>query len=244
MISMVQDGHLGGYVAGGDPGTWCPHLWTWLVERFQIRSVLDLGCGEGHAARYFRGLGCDVMGVDGCEQAIRDSVIADSVVLHDFCNGPFKPPRRFDLVWSCEFLEHIDEQYLANVLATLSLADKGVAVTHAFPGQPGHHHVNCRSSAYWIEMFDQAGYDARLDHSLSARRATLADYHRLNHFARSGLVAVPQSSRAKELPSLTTLQRAGREPSWQSRGKELVLNGQTRLAKTWNKLSRRHRQVA
>lgn len=245
MIPMVQDRHLGGYVAGGDPGTWSPRLWAYLVRKYEIRSVLDMGCGEGHAANFFRSLGCDVLGVDGCEQAIRDSVISDSVRLHDFCDGPFQPGRRFDLVWSCEFLEHIDEQFLPHVLATLQLADKLIAVTHAFPGQPGHHHVNCRVSAYWIEVLERVGLDCRLNDSLAARRATLGDYHRLNHFARSGLIAVPFGDAADQhLPPLDELVAAGARPGFSARTKEMVLAGQTKLARTWVKLTQRQARHA
>lgn len=245
MIPMIQDRHLGGYVAGGDPGTWCPKLWSFLVRKHAIRSVLDLGCGEGHAARFFRGLGCEVLGVDGCEQAIRDSVIPDAVALHDFRNGPFEPGRRFDLVWSCEFLEHIDEEFLPNVLATLTLADKRIAVTHAFPGQPGHHHVNCRTTAYWIEVLHRVGLDCRLGDSLAARRATLGDYHRLNHFARSGIVAAPVANAAdRRLPSLQELQIAGKNPSFTAHSHEIVLAGQSKVARTWIKLTRRKERHA
>ena len=239
MIPMVEDRHLGGYVAGGDPGTWTPQLWEHLVDAYDIRSVLDVGCGEGHSTRFFRSLGCDVLGVDGCAQAIRDSVLPGSVTLHDFCDGPFDPGRRFDLVWSCEFLEHIDEQYLPNVLATLALADKAIAVTHAFPGQPGHHHVNCQPTSYWIEMLAGIGYDCRLTDTVAARRATWGDYHRLNHFGRSGLVATPLAgAKERPLPEFSAFQQAAAQPSWSTRGKELALKGHSKLGRTWLKMTK------
>ena len=97
-FTLVGDGHLGGYVPGGDPGTWCPHLWSWVVRRFQVRSVLDVGCGEGHSTRFFQGLGCAVTGVEGCGRAIRDSVAPASVVQHDFCDGPYLASRPPDLI--------------------------------------------------------------------------------------------------------------------------------------------------
>ena len=45
--------HLGGYIVGGDDATYYPHLWDWLVSARGVKSVVDVGCGEGHAARYF-----------------------------------------------------------------------------------------------------------------------------------------------------------------------------------------------
>jgi SAM-dependent methyltransferase len=197
-LMMVKDRHLGGYIHGGDPGTWCPHLWSWVVKEFQIRSVLDIGCGEGHATKFFRDLGCDVVGVDGCAQAIHDSVIPDHVVLHDFCEGAFVPERSFDLIWSCEFLEHVGEEYLPNILGTFAHTAKVILATHAFPERRrsrarskrhhGHHHVNCRPSSYWIRHIEGAGFECQVDGTRRARTITLADYPGINHFARSGLL--------------------------------------------------------
>jgi hypothetical protein len=33
-------------------------------------------------------------------------------------------------------------------------------MTHALPGKNGHHHVNCRTEDYWIDMFKK--YDFSL----------------------------------------------------------------------------------
>jgi len=98
----VDEGHLGGYIRGrqsatptvfafehGDPATWSPDLWRWAHETLGLESVLDVGCGEGHAARFFRDLGCRVVGVDGSVQAKRDSVIPEQHVVHDFTRSPY-----------------------------------------------------------------------------------------------------------------------------------------------------------
>src|SRR5688500_10133584 len=117
-LEIVREGHLGGYARGGDPATWCPRLWQWLVARYDVKSVLDVGCGEGHSTAYFRKLGCRVMGVDGCRRAIRDSIIPEYMALHDFCAGAFRSQQSVDCIWSCEFLEHVEEKYLPNILKT------------------------------------------------------------------------------------------------------------------------------
>lgn len=35
--------HLGGNIAEGDPFTFAPKVWDYLIKRFAVRSVLDLG---------------------------------------------------------------------------------------------------------------------------------------------------------------------------------------------------------
>ena len=32
-------------------------------------------------------------------------------------------------------------------------------VTHAEPGQNGHHHVNCQTTDYWIKVFAEHGFE-------------------------------------------------------------------------------------
>lgn len=182
--------HLGGYIIGGDDATYYPALWRWLVEQKEVRSVIDVGCGEGHAVSFFEELGCDVIGVDGVEQ---DN---PQIVCHDYTEGSWPQAVRgnrmegaSDLVWSCEFVEHIEERCVPNFLETFLMAPL-VLMTHAAPGQQGHHHVNCQPEAYWRGVMAAIGYE--LDDALTQECRGLAARNRnqWNHFARSGLAFV------------------------------------------------------
>jgi SAM-dependent methyltransferase len=189
---MMTDGHLGGYVVGGDRATYYPGLWDWLVDTWEVRSVIDIGCGEGHALRYFRDQGCRVIGVDGIEQDDRD------VVTHDYATGPWSiydedgattsldGLAEFDLVWSCEFVEHVEERYVPNFLATFACA-RYVLMTHGEPGQPGWHHVNNQPADYWKGALAAVGY--QFDETLTAQARGFASMNTdpYNHFRRSGL---------------------------------------------------------
>lgn len=192
---FVTDGHLGGYIEGGDPATQFPQLWEWLVKIRGVSSVLDVGCGDGAAMRAFDQLGAEVLGVDGIPQP------DPRIFLHDFTTGPWNEPtevlialaaRKPDLVWSCEFVEHVEERYLNNVLDALTLGPT-VLLTHANPGQPGYHHVNCRSDDYWIGAMATRGYE--FDHALTrdTRAIAGANTDPNNHYVRSGLAFTRRS---------------------------------------------------
>lgn len=185
----ISENHLGGYIPGGDENTWFPELWEWIVKKLDVRSVLDIGCGEGHAIKYFKGLGCDVLGIDGSSIAIKDSVVPQNVVKHDFCKGDYTLNKKYDITWSCEFVEHVKPKYLYNFLKTFKFSNKYVFMSHAQPGQCGWHHVNCRSDNYWIKIFSKIGF--KFDSELTKISRKLA---KKGHFAKSGLVFVRGNS--------------------------------------------------
>ena len=77
---------LGGNMRHGDIHTACPALWRYLVERFAVKSVLDVGCGEGHAVSFFQRLGVMAHGIDGLRTNVARSVVP--IALHDLLTGP------------------------------------------------------------------------------------------------------------------------------------------------------------
>lgn len=159
MTQYVADGHLGGYIKGGDSYTYCPVLWDHLLREFGARSVLDIGCAEGHAMRWFHSYGVEVTGIEGCQQAIDDHLMPAHVYQHDFTKGIFNAPK-VDMIWCCEVLEHVASEFEPNLLATMKEAAPNViAVTAAKPGQQGYHHVNCQTPEYWIARFASMGYE-------------------------------------------------------------------------------------
>lgn len=145
--------HLGGNIRGGDLSTFAPDVWDWVVKRFCVRSVLDVGSGEGHAADYFSRLGCRVIAVDGLSENVARAHYP--TVKHDFSFGAFTTSP-VDLVHCQEFVEHIDGRFLDYILETFSVG-RVLLMTHATPGQNGYHHVNLQPPDYWINAVEGTG---------------------------------------------------------------------------------------
>jgi SAM-dependent methyltransferase len=138
--------HLGGNLSEGDPQTYSPSVWDYTIDRFGIESVLDLGSGRGNASHYFFKRGLKVVAVDGMLANVEGAIFP--TVLHDITHGPLRT--RVDLVHCQEVVEHIEEQYLESLLDCLTNG-KYILMTHALPGQGGHHHVNLQPPEYWID---------------------------------------------------------------------------------------------
>ena len=163
---QILDGHLGGCSIGGDGGTYYPNMWEHVVDTLDIKSVLDIGCGVGYASAYFQSLGCSIKCIDGSEKVKENSIIKEHLVINDYekqsALGKFDTGRksfneRYDLCWSCEFVEHVHPSKVDNFLIDMS-ACKYVMFTYASRGQGGHNHVNENSQEYWVHQMQRYGY--------------------------------------------------------------------------------------
>lgn len=125
----------------------------WLKDGLRLETMIDVGCGTGGQVEVANALGFNnAMGIDGDGTFPREV----SFCCHDYNTGPLKPDD-YDLAWCVEFVEHVDEEYISNFMATFSSA-KYVAMSHALPGVEGHHHVNCQPKEYWLSQFAEYGF--------------------------------------------------------------------------------------
>lgn len=155
---MSDQPHLGGAYEQGDSNTIMVDVWGWALVGWEIKSVLDIGAGFGHALQWFSANGlCQIKGIEGWHEAVEKSLVPGHIIEHDFTTGPAPIAQPFDLIWSAEFLEHVEEKYISNYMPAFQLG-KHVLITHAEPGQNGHHHVNCKSDSFWIKVFSDHGF--------------------------------------------------------------------------------------
>lgn len=173
--------HLGGNVWIGDPWTFAPKVWKYLIDRFAASSVLDVGSGRGHAAKWFYDNGCKVVAMDG--EAINVYNSFYPTIMHDLTKAAFYCP--VDLVHCQEVVEHIEESYQHFLMSTLANGSI-VFMTHAEPNQPGHHHVNCKPQSYWVSALDYYGFNFLGEDTMRIRK--IAASEEAHHIVRSGLV--------------------------------------------------------
>lgn len=143
---------------------------SYLIKTFDIKSMIDIGCGPGGMVGLAMDKGLAAWGVDGDDKVERDSKVADRIHIHDYAKGPYVPDW-FDLGWCVEFVEHVDKPCMPNFLETFKKC-KYVAMTHALPNQPGHHHVNCMPPEYWFGVMEAIGFQLLVEDTNVMRQSS------------------------------------------------------------------------
>jgi hypothetical protein len=175
--------HLGGNIAEGDPATWCPSAWKFVIEKYNIQSIMDVGSGCGYAAKWFSENGMEVTAIEGLKENIDRAIFPTT--WHDLTNSSFV--KNVDLVNCIEVVEHIEEKFLENLLETLCQG-KYLLMTHAVPGQGGWHHVNCQPSEYWINHFERHGFILSEEDTKEIQKLAKSDGGL--HIARNGMLFI------------------------------------------------------
>jgi len=127
---------------------------TWLKQEFNATTYLDIGCGPGGMVALAGTMGLDATGVDGDHTLVRPN--KNTFLLHDFATGPIKLDKQYDLGWSVEFVEHVNEEFIPNYITAFQSC-KVIVMTYAPPGWRGHHHVNLQEEDYWIAKMAEYG---------------------------------------------------------------------------------------
>jgi 2-polyprenyl-3-methyl-5-hydroxy-6-metoxy-1,4-benzoquinol methylase len=149
---------------------------NYIVENFNIKSMLDIGCGPGGMTKLAKEMGLEAVGVD-CDSSV------DPDICHDFNTQPLKLDKQYDLCWCVEFLEHVEEQYVSNYMAAF-MDCKYVFCTAARPNKYGYHHVNCRSIPYWRRTFKKYGFELDTETSEKLKEASTM---KRDHVRKTGM---------------------------------------------------------
>ena len=127
------------------------------LELFDPKTVLDLGCGTGQSLDFFLECGIDVSGIEGSSLAKSKARHPERIQLFDL-NEELNLGKKFDLIWCVEVVEHIQPNYVHNLMKTFSNHSDRIVLSAAPPGQGGEGHFNEQPASYWIDLFEQYGF--------------------------------------------------------------------------------------
>lgn len=130
-----------------------------VIKYFDVKSVLDIGCGQGAWLAEWKQLGAEeVLGVDG-DYVRPEALLIDETEFksHDLC-APLHLDRQFDLVQALEVAEHIPEEFSDQFVTSIIEHGKVVLFSAAVVGQGGEEHINEQPYEYWRDKFLRRNY--------------------------------------------------------------------------------------
>lgn len=121
--------------------------------------MIDLGCGDGVWAEFFKRNGLRTFGIDGpwspYPDAIRLDLAKANLALLDNL-----VPARVDFIQCLEFLEHVDEKRGADLIEWMTNRTDVIVLSAAVPYQGGTGHINEQWPSYWVRHLNRRGFVA------------------------------------------------------------------------------------
>lgn len=140
----------------------------YAIKTWDVKTMLDIGCGTGGQVFEAKRLGIDAYGVDGTKD-IPDTRNFQRVDYRVDCST-FDAD--FDLGWSVEFVEHVEERCIPIFMKDFQKC-KRVILTAAPPFWGGKNHVNEQSEVYWINKFQEYGFSLNFEETFKVRSTSV-----------------------------------------------------------------------
>lgn len=131
-----------------------------VLDLIEPHSVVDVGCGIGAWLSVFRDKGVnDIFGLDG-DWVPREHLCIPEQDFHPTdLRKAVSLDREFDLVVSLEVAEHLPAESAETFISSLTSLGPVILFSAAIPYQQGPGHVNEQWPEYWMQYFNNAGYD-------------------------------------------------------------------------------------
>ena len=142
-----------------------------IIEMFPVKSVIDIGCGNGQYTKNFLDVGIACEGYDG--SPLTPEITGGLCKIRDFTQPVYVG--KFDLVLCLEVGEHIPAIYERQFFTNLCFAAKEwICLSWGIMGQGGYGHINCHDNEYVINEMTVRGFAFDLEKSNHLReRSTL-----------------------------------------------------------------------
>jgi SAM-dependent methyltransferase len=126
-----------------------------VCENYGIKSIADIGCGNGSYTRRFLNAGFYCDGFDG--SPLTEELTNAICRTMDF--SAKQEIGQYGLVLSLEVGEHIPKEYEQVFLDNLvRAASETIILSWAVVGQGGDGHVNCQDNDYIIQQMNDRGF--------------------------------------------------------------------------------------
>lgn len=127
----------------------------YLRDKFDLKNIIDIGCGIGKMKDV-----CDTLSLKFKGLAEDSNCKKEYVDIIDFSIDKYESDELFDLGYSIELLDHIDDTHIENYMNVFKKC-KYILITTAPEKWPSHNPVNCKNHEYWLKIFNK--YDIILD---------------------------------------------------------------------------------
>jgi 2-polyprenyl-3-methyl-5-hydroxy-6-metoxy-1,4-benzoquinol methylase len=136
-----------------------------LFQKYNPKTVLDLGCAKGFLVKSLRDIGVSAFGIDVSEYAISQAEdrVAEYLFVHDFTQEKSVEFPQYDLIVSYDTFEHIPEERLTAVKRFLK--DHGtrfyikVGTVDTPDWQHDASHITIKELDFWKEWFPNADWE-------------------------------------------------------------------------------------
>jgi 2-polyprenyl-3-methyl-5-hydroxy-6-metoxy-1,4-benzoquinol methylase len=142
-----------------------------MVQCFRPKTVIDIGCGTGALLAAFKGLNCEVKGLEYSEAGLAYCRKRNLSVRKFNIEKDSLGEEQYDLAVSFEVAEHLPAWSAKRYVKLLCKLSPLVVMSAATPGQGGRDHINEQPHSYWQRKFDVNGYSFDQDTSKKFSKA-------------------------------------------------------------------------
>lgn len=158
-----------------------------IVDDLNPKTVLDVGCATGHLVEALRDLGVEAYGIDISKYAIenvREDIKPYCAVCSCAESLPKNFPKKYDLVFSNEVIEHLYEEDTEKAINNICTMSDLILLGTTSSDFEDKTHLNVRQREHWAKMLAKNGMFNRLDYSAAYLSKDMHLYYRSDNIPR------------------------------------------------------------
>ena len=178
------------------------HIVPIVLEYYQPKSIIDIGCGVGNWLSVFQKHGVTkVKGIDGSYVDKSQLRIAPEFFEAADLVQPITETGTYDMAMTLEVAEHLPDASAAKFVEELTRLAPVVLFSAAVPYQGGTGHINEQWPQYWVTHFKNNGYVP-----IDPLRKRIWDNDAVEWWYAQNIMFFVKESRLSEFPKLQAAQ--------------------------------------